>query len=344
MKSLALMLEERTLAVLVLAGGIFTGLAVPEIADFLRPWALPSLFLVVIFSLVPFARLSIRKLTHISRGSVRIVAWQQVVLPCIVISCGVLARVPDAFVFLVVVTACSGSLFSSPALAELLHLDGRRALQVMVLSTVFMPLSLFMFIDLYAGMKAVIDVEAYALRTFVFLVVPFLLLCAYRPMALRMSSVTSERVERASRWTTILALLIFGTGLMSAVSDKLQDSPAKVLFMLFLATSLCVLMMVLTAIVMHRFGQSEAMTASIVAGFRNIGLGFALVGEGIGNDLACYAGVSLLPIFTAPLVIRLFFTPQKAVGGAELQTQGALWKRENVALDARIMNLSPRRG
>jgi ACR3 family arsenite efflux pump ArsB len=143
------------------------------------------------------------------------------------------------------------------------------------------------------------------LRTFVFLVIPFTLLALWRPAALRMSERTSNRTAFAARWATIIALLVFGTGLMSVVSDKLASDPSRVLLMLALATIVCLLMMALTTIVMYRFGHAEALTASIVAGFRNIGLGYALVGETVGPDLAAYAGVSLLPIFVAPLVLRL---------------------------------------
>jgi hypothetical protein len=58
---------------------------------------------------------------------------------------------------------------------------------------------------------------------------------------------------------------------------------------------------------MHRFGQSEALTAGILAGFRNVGLGYALVGETIGHQLAVYVGVSMLPMFITPVIIRVVY-------------------------------------
>ncbi len=307
--------EERTFAVLVLASGIFVGLGVPSIADFLRPWALHALFLVIIFSLVPFARLPANDLIAIDRDILRIVLWQQVVLPCIVIAAGVVAKFPDSVILLMIVTACSGTLFSSPALAEILGFDRERALQAMVLSTLFMPVSLFLFLSAFIGAQANLDLGTYGLRTLIFLVAPFLLLALYRPLARSMSDGATRKIGLASRWATILALLVFGTGLMSAVSDRLDANPAKVAFLLALATSLCLVMMALTIVVMYRFGRREALTASIVAGFRNIGLGFALVGEMVGPDLAVYAGVSLIPVFMAPLILRLTMAANPAAMG-----------------------------
>lgn len=299
------MREERTLAVVVLAGGIFVGLAYPPVADALRPWALAALFLVIVFSLVPFAGLASQELISVDHSVLRIVLWQQMVLPTIAIAAGVAARFPDQVVMLLIVTACSGALFSSPAIAELLGLNRRRALQAMVLSTVFTPVSLFLFLSAFQGIQAELDIHSYVIRTLVFLVAPLTLLAIYRPCARRLHRKLTTRIDQAARWATIVALLIFGTGLMSAVSDKLEFDPARVLFLLALATLLCLLMMGLTIVVMHRFGRKEAFTAAVVSGFRNIGLGFALVGESINPELAVYAGISLIPVFIAPLVLMV---------------------------------------
>lgn len=315
MKFIKSCLEERTLAVIVLASGIFIGLGWPPVADALRPLTLPALFLVIVFSLAPFARLAASDLVSVDRDLLRVVLWQQIVLPTIAIAAGILARFPDQIILLMIVTACSGALFSSPALAEILGLDRRRALQAMVLSTAFMPVSLFLFLSTFRGIQTNLDILAYATRTFLFLVVPFALLAVYHPIARRLSDKLTDRIGLFSRWATIAALLVFGTGLMSTVSDKLDVNPSRVMFLLALATLLCLLMTVFTTIVMYRFGSREAFTAGIVAGFRNIGLGYALVGDGLTPDIAVYAGVSLIPVFIAPLVLRLTVTP--ATGALE---------------------------
>ncbi len=174
-----------------------------------------------------------------------------------------------------------------------------------MLSTLFTPLSLFAFLTIFHGTQANLDIAAFGMRTLIFLVVPFAILVAWRAVSLRLGARDTRRIASASRWATIAALLVFGTGLMSSVSDKLASDPARVLFLVALTTALCIIMMVLTIIVMHRLGSSAALTGSVLAAFRNIGLGFALVGDAIGEDLAVYAGVSLLPMFIAPLVMRL---------------------------------------
>jgi len=92
---------------------------------------------------------------------------------------------------------------------------------------------------------------------------------------------------------------------MHAVAEHAQSNPGKLAFYLVLATILSIGMLIVTTIVMNRYGFKEALTAGILCGFRNVGLGLALVGDMIGSELAPYVGVSMLPIFIAPFVIRM---------------------------------------
>jgi predicted permease len=144
-------LNQRTLSVLLLAFGIIIGLLSPRLAGAFQPLALPALFLVVVFSLIPFARLPTHELVEIDRGTLRIVAWQMGVLPAIVVAAAVVLRLSDNVIMLLVVAACGGSLFASPALAQMLDLDRKQALQCMLLSTMVTPISLYAFLSILRG-------------------------------------------------------------------------------------------------------------------------------------------------------------------------------------------------
>ncbi len=63
------------------------------------------------------------------------------------------------------VTACAGSLFASPALADLLGLNQRKALQCMVLSTFIMPFSYFLFLTMILHSSVQIDLADFVGRT-----------------------------------------------------------------------------------------------------------------------------------------------------------------------------------
>lgn len=297
--------EERTIAAGILAAGVLIGLLVPSLTRLFQPYALPALFLVMVFSLIPFARLDRDDLFSVEPAVWRMVLWQQLLLPCLVIAAGILAKFPDAVISLMIVTACAGSLFAAPALAELLNLDRRRALQCMVLSTLIMPASLYAFLSIFLGFNVEMNLAEYSKRALLFLIIPFGIFAIYRLIVRRLPEVAADHINGVGRWGSIVSLLIFGIGVMASVSEQVYANPLKVLFYLVVASSVAAGMLAVTTIVMFRHGFNEALTAGILSGFRNVGLGYALVGDMIGSELAPYVGVSMLPIFIAPLVIRV---------------------------------------
>ncbi|MEL6298497.1 MAG: hypothetical protein AAFQ45_07990 [Pseudomonadota bacterium] len=298
-------LLEEDVAVTILAVGIIVAFFSPWLTNLVAPYTLPALFFVILFGLIPFADVSRTELTNIDLPVWRMVIWQQFVLPCLVIALGVLAEFPDYVVSLMIVTACAGSLFASPALAQLLNLDRNRALQCMVLSTLIMPASLYVFLTAFHSVNIHLDLHDYLRRTAIFLIIPFVFFMLYRPLSARLSPGASNVANRFSRWGAVFALLIFGIGIMQAAANQFINEPQKILFYLAIVSTLSVGMLIVTVIVMFRFGATEALTAGVLNGFRNVGLGFALVGDMIGSELAPYVGVSMIPVFVAPAVIRL---------------------------------------
>ncbi|MEZ5843066.1 MAG: hypothetical protein R3D27_04960 [Hyphomicrobiaceae bacterium] len=308
--------DERTISAAFLAVAVLLGLTVPSLSALLKPVALPALLVVVVLSLVPFARMPASALLSLKAPVLRIVAWQQFALPGIVIAAATVLKVPEQVVVLMVVTIASGALFASPALAELLHLNRERALQCMVLSTLLTPVSLFIFLNIYRDAGTHILLDVFVQRVAVFLIVPFLLFAAYRILAKDLSDKVVERVSDISRWGVILALVVFCIGIMSDVSNEVGTSPRIVIFDLIVASMLCCGMLLLTIVTMWRYGADEALTAGILCGFRNVGLGYALVGEAIGHQLAVYVGVSMLPMFLTPVIIRVVYTQRQQAGAA----------------------------
>lgn len=306
------LLEQRTLALALLAVAILSGLTVPSVTLALQPYAMDALLWVVVLSLVPFARMQIIHLIAAEKSVWRLVLWQQVFLPCLVVAIGLLADFPETIVELMIVSACAGSLFASPMLAELLGLDRRHAVQCMVVSTIVMPASLWVCLSAFHGMNVPLNLADYAARVALFLGLPFAAFIVYGQVVTRIPSRASAVIETAARWGSVLALTVFGLGMMHSVGGLLADNPTKAIFLLSLAVCLNVGMFLLTVIVMYRYGLEIALTTGILSGFRNVGLGYALVGDALGSDLAAYIGLSMLPMFIAPMIIRIVILQQAA--------------------------------
>ena len=300
--------DDRLIAGWLLAATIASGYFVPFLSKIFAPFALPALFIMIVASLIPMARLRLEEVFSLELDILKIVFWQLFVLPTIILAATHLLKFDPSLVTLMAVTACAGSLFASPALADLLGLNQRKALQCMVLSTFIMPFSYFIFLTLILHSEVQIVMADFVGRTGMFLMLPAGLFLLYSAYAEDMPSGAVLRIERSARWVTIVALMVFGLGIVGPAAKMLANEPTRFFTFLVIVTSLGAGMAFLTTIVMYRQGINNALTASIVSGFRNVGLGFVLIQGSADSDTAAYVGISQIPIFLAPLIMRIFIS------------------------------------
>ena len=306
----------QTFTVMLLALGVVVALFSPGLTVFFQPWAMIALFFVITFSLISFADHKQQKFLSMDATTWLIGGWQLVVLPSLVLALGILGEFPTHIVTMMIVTACAGSLFASPMLAGLLDLDRNRTLTSMVFSTLWTPASLYVFLSLLYESNVNLDIEVYGYRAIIFLVVPFICLLLYRVIMPAIPGGILDKIENGSRWASVAALLIFGMGVVHPVADQLYVQPMTILLYLFIVTVMSVGMFLLTTIVFHRLGGKEALTAGVISGFRNVGLCLALVNDMLAPELKLYVGVSMLPIFLAPAIIRMTVIRRQAFGNA----------------------------
>lgn len=288
----------------MLAAAIVAGFLVPSLSELFAPYVLPSLFCMIILSLIPMGRMDVNEVFSLEGDIWQIVLWQLFILPSIILAGAHLARLHESITTLVVVTACAGSLFASPAFADLLKLNKRKALQCMILSTFMMPVSYFFFFTVILHSAVHVELTDFIGRCMTFLILPTGLLLIYMAFAQDLPNRLVNGLENFSRRATYAALMVFGIGILVPAKELLWSNPGQFLFYLVLVAFLGAGMAYLTAIVMYKRGITDALTASIVSGFRNVGLGFALLADVSSPETAAYVGISQLPIFLAPLVVH----------------------------------------
>jgi hypothetical protein len=289
----------------LLAATIFSGLTIKGLPQIFAPYTLQALFIMIVASLIPMARLKIGEIFSFEPDILRIVFWQLFVLPSILLAATHMLKVSPVIVNLMAVTVCAGSLFASPALADLLGLNQRKALQCMVLSTFTMPLSYFVFFSVIMRSSVEIELAEFVGRTGIFLMLPAAIFLFYSAFAEGMKEEVTFRIEHGARWVTIISLMVFGLGIIGPAAKLLVADPSRFLTFLVVVTMLGAGMALLTTVVMFRQGITNALTASIVSGFRNVGLGFVLIQGTATEETAAYVGISQIPIFLAPLFMRL---------------------------------------
>ncbi len=296
--------SERSVACWVLLVTIIVGFIVPGLSELLAPYAFIALFSMIILSLVPMARLDVDDIFTLDKRVWHIVVWQLFILPSIILSGAVLLKLHSSITMLIMVSASAGSLFASPTFAELLKLDRRRALQCMVISTFVMPISYFLFFEVIMSVHVSVDIGNFMMRCATFLVLPMGLFLVYMGYARALPVQLVDQIEGASRRLTILALMIFGVGILGPAREMLYLNPGRFFLLLGIVTTLGASMAWITAVVMFKQGITDALTASIVSGFRNVGLGFVLLPGVLSDETGAYIGISQIPIFLAPLIVN----------------------------------------
>ncbi len=297
---------ERTIACWLLAIAILAGFCIPGLSELMAPYSSVSLFTLIIMSLLPMGRMAESEVFSLDVKVWQIVLWQLLVLPAIIVSAAHLAKIDANITLLMITTASAGSLFASPTFAELLQVNKQKALQCMVLSTLLMPVSYFIFFILVLHANVEIEIKSFIRQCMIYLVIPVSLFLIYMGVAHQLPARLVASVETYSRRSTIFALIAFGLGIIGPARELLWSEPSRFSLYLVIVTTLGAGMAYLTAIVMFRQGMSDSLTASIVSGFRNVGLGFVLLAGMAGQTTAEYVGVSQIPIFLAPLALTLF--------------------------------------
>jgi bile acid:Na+ symporter, BASS family len=295
---------ERTVACYALAVVICAGFIVPGLSEMFAPHAFLALFVMIMLSLLPMARLNVGEIFTMDWKIWQIVLWQLFVLPLLIVSAANLLKISSTITALMVVTASAGSLFASPTYADLLKLNKQKALQCMILSTFMMPLSYFLFFSVILHAEVNLEFWTFLHRCTTFLVLPVGIFLVYMAFARTLPTPVAEKIENISRRATLVTLVVFGLGIVGPARDLLWTNPKLFAVYLAIVTILGIGMALLTGIVMFKQGITDALTASIVSGFRNVGLGFALLPALMETEAAAYVGISQVPIFLAPLVVN----------------------------------------
>ncbi len=303
---------ERLVACWLLTATIVAGFTIPGLSEFFSPVAYPSLLCMIILSLVPMGRLDFSEIFTLDSKVWQIVLWQLIVLPAIIVCGALLAKLNGSITALMVTTASAGSLFASPTFAELLQVNKQKALQCMILSTFLMPVSYFLFFTMVLHAQVNIDLASFSNRCVIFLLFPLGLFLVYMGYARCLPDRLSFAIEHGARRLTILALMIFGLGILGPARDMMWGNFSQFALYLVIVTFLGAGMAYLTAIVMFKQGMNDALTASIVSGFRNVGLGFVLLSGVSSKETAAYVGISQIPIFLAPLVLSFLVRGNRA--------------------------------
>lgn len=289
----------------LLAGGVFVGILLPNLAALLNPLVTPAVIGTLTAALL---RLDWRRLWQAARRpwlAAGLCGWQLIASPLLTwLALILLDRggfgLPAALLLSLVLQAAAPPIGSVPVFALLLGLNAAFSVLVAVATVLLLPLTLTPLVALLPDSTIRIDLAAFFWRVTLMVLAPFAL------AALLHRLLGGERLRRNDDLlaaVNLLLLVVFAIAVMDGVSARLLTDPAAIGQLLLAA---CIAALALHAAgfaVFYRYGGDIALNAAICSGNRNMGLLLAVTAGSAGSEFGLYVGIAQIPMYCAPLAL-----------------------------------------
>ncbi len=294
-------------ATLILAAGVFAGLAWPDLAAALGPLLAPS-----VWGLLFLAALRLDWAEVVAQGRrplavAAVVGWLLVVSPAVMAalmwwiteigSTGV----PAGLVAALVLMAAAPPIMSSPALSVLLGLNGSLSMVVMVSATILAPLVLPIVALEILGLPLAMGAGDLILRLGAMIGSALLAAVFVRRLAgpggLARNAI---RIDAAA----VILMVLFAIAIMDGVTQRSMEEPAHVLLFLAATFAAYVGLQCAGAAAFALLGRRAALTVGFSSGNRNMALLLAVLPAGADPDIALYFALGQLPIYILPMVLK----------------------------------------
>ncbi|HEX2116224.1 MAG TPA: hypothetical protein VHM01_17610 [Alphaproteobacteria bacterium] len=290
----------------VIAGGLFVGLALPDLARLCKPVIGPVVFVLLVTTML---RVDWPRTLGYARRpvvAVLVLAWLLLAAPLLVWGTTQLLALPESLARALVLTASSPVLTAVPTFALMLGLDAALALIAMVATSLLQPFLQPPLALLLLGIELDISVVQLMTRLGVFIAGGFAVSLAI------LWSAGRERIARADRpigGIAVLMLIVFGIGAVDGLTETLLQRPGYALlfalsalaanFALQLASGLVFLGLARAGLVT----RAQALTAALAAGNRNLAILVAVLGSSAEPDLYLFLAVNQFPMYFVPVLL-----------------------------------------
>jgi BASS family bile acid:Na+ symporter len=284
----------------VLAIGIFAGLALPDLAGYMRPLLPPAVAGLLFLALlrIDWQELA-RHLSRPLRGAL-LCAWFLIATPVIVWLAVTGFDVDGGLATALILAAACPPIVSGPAMALLLRLDAPLMLISVVSASLLAPFTIVAVSSQLIGVDLRID----AMQLFVRLAV-LIGGCVLSALIVRrlLGRARLTRMQNPFDAASVLLLLIFAVAIMDGVSGLLAQDPRHVLRFIVAAFVANILLQLIGTTVTVAMGRRPALTVGFASGNRNMGLLLAVLPADSAPDALLFFALAQLPIYMLPAVL-----------------------------------------
>jgi BASS family bile acid:Na+ symporter len=285
------------------AASIFLGLALPGLANTMRPVLPVTIFC---FVTLAFARANlggVRRVMSRPLPFLGALAWITFGLPLLIeIGLAVVGRdaVGPGLLLGLALVAAAPPLMGFPVYAALLGLDNSLGMALLVVTMAVTPLLAPPLAGFIAGEAVPLDPMTLGLRLFL-LLGGSLVGC----LVVRRVVGVQRLAARKSVFDGINVVIyfIFAIAAMDGVIDAARATPGKVAGFLAVSFALAGTGFAAAQLVMRWLGRSEAFVLGLGTGMRNSGLLVAALGAACPPDTYLFFSLLQIPIYCAPLLV-----------------------------------------
>lgn len=214
---------------------------------------------------------------------------------------GLAFDVSDELLLAILGVGATGSLFATPAIVRALGFDSLEAMAMTIVSTLLLPIALFIPIKWIHLSDGGLDFVTYGIRLLIFIAGPILFsYLAHRYLPQEWLKRTLVKISPY----TILLVFAFPFGLIGSYRGLWDQQASLALWYLLLSVVLVAAFFLITFLCYRRAGVEEALTAAITAGNRNVLLTYSIAGGLLGPAFLPLAGALQVPTYVLPVVTK----------------------------------------
>ncbi|MCR9174878.1 MAG: hypothetical protein NXI19_02620 [Alphaproteobacteria bacterium] len=288
-------------ATALLAGGVFIGLVLPDLAALARPLLIPAVLGLLVAALL---RLDSGAIIALARRPLQILpasAFILLVSPVLGYLGAEAIGLDGGARTALVVWSASPPLVSVTAIAILVGLDGALTLGVMTLCGLLMPLTLPSIVLGLIGLDLQISALDLSLRLAAFLGLAGALAWMIR------AGVGAGRLERHSLaidGVVVVIMLIFAVSVMDGVTDAAIRNPGRVALLVGVAFAASLTLQALSALAFLFMGRRIAGSIALTAGNRNMAIVLGAAPAAFEPEVFLYLALLQFPIYLLPALLK----------------------------------------
>lgn len=286
-----------------LAVSIFLGVAVPPLADYVKPHLSETVFVLLLFSYLRTDPAAFRRYLRAPALAITAALWIMVALPLLIGSAyaatGLRESWPELFTILILHIAIS-PITSAAAFTALIGLDVAFALLTLILANAVTPVTTVGISYLFLGTAMISPIEL-GLKLAFFFIASGTAAWVIRRVA---GQPWIEKQKEPLDGLNVIAVFIFAIAAMGSVVPQFMADPWFALALTAYAFVLTAVLIGLTLLVFWRAGIELGLVVGFLAGCRNLGLVMAAIGSALPPVAWFYFAVVQFPIYIFPALLR----------------------------------------